>query len=174
VAEAVAHERAPVARESLAARAFVPGVVACTAVVATFLALRLTAWPPHEDETLALFVGRDSLDGMLGTVLNQRGGAPLHFVFAWAVAHADGGLGTLRAVSAFFAVASVPLLAALCARLAGRSAALVATILATASWMLLFHGVYGRMYSLFLCTSMVSFLALLEATEKGGRLRWGA
>ena len=41
--------------------------------------------------------------------------------------------------------------------------------------MLLFHGVYGRMYSLFLFTSLLSFLALLEAaTETGGRLRWAA
>ena len=175
MAEAVASERvlAP-PRGMLAERMFAPAVAVCTAAVATFLALRLTAWPPHEDETLALFVGRDSLDGMLGTVLNQRGGAPLHFVFAWAVAHAGGGLGALRAVSALFAVASIPLIALLCARLAGRGPAVVATILASASWMLLFHGVYGRMYSVFLFTSLLSFLALLEATEAGGRLRWAA
>jgi hypothetical protein len=174
VAEAVAHERPTATRETFVERAFAPVVAACTAAVAAFLALRLTAWPPHEDETLALFVGRDSLDGMLGTVLNQRGGAPLHFVFAWAVAHTGGGLGALRAVSAVFAVASLPLLAVLCVRLAGREAALVATVLASASWMLLFHGVYGRMYSLFLCTSLLSFLALLRATEAGGRGRWAA
>ena len=175
MAEAVAHEGpAAASSEAFAARAFAPVVAACTAAVATFLALRLTAWPPHEDETLALFVGRDSLDGTLATVLNQRGGAPLHFVFAWAVAHVDGGLEALRAVSAFFAVASIPLIAVLCARLAGRRAALVATILASASWMLLFHGVYGRMYSLFLFTSLLSFLALLAATESGGRRHWAA
>ncbi len=174
MAEAVAHERvAAVSRGSLAERAFAPVVAVCAAAVAAFLALRLTAWPPHEDETLALFVGRDSLDGMLGTVLNQRGGAPLHFVFAWAVAHTGGGLGALRTVSALFAVASLPLLALLCARLAGRTAAMVAMVLASASWMLLFHGVYGRMYSLFLFTSLLSFLAMLEAAERGGRLRWG-
>ena len=175
MAEAVAHPGAAAAsRGTLADRAFAPVVAVCTAAVATFLSLRLTAWPPHEDETLALFVGRDSLDGMLATVLNQRGGAPLHFVFAWAVAHTGGGLSALRAVSALFAVASLPLVAVLCARLAGRGSAIVATILASASWMLLFHGVYGRMYSLFLFTSLLSFLALLEATETGGRLRWGA
>jgi hypothetical protein len=175
VAEAVAHEApAAAARETSAERLFAPVVAACTAAVAAFLALRLTAWPPHEDETLALFVGRDSLDGMLGTVLNQRGGAPLHFVFAWIVAHTSGGLGALRAVSALFAVASVPLLALLGARLAGRGPAIVAAILASASWMLLFHGVYGRMYSLFLCTSLLSFLALLAATDAGGRGRWAA
>ena len=173
MAEAVAHDRAPTATgETLAERAFAPVVAVCTAAVATFLALRLTAWPPHEDEALALFVGRDSLDGMLGTVLNQRGGAPLHFVFAWAVAHTGGGLAALRAVSALCAVASIPLLALLCARLAGRGPAIVATILASASWMMLFHGVYGRMYSLFLFTSLLSFLALLDATGTGGRLRW--
>jgi hypothetical protein len=173
VAGAVAHEGAATAvRETSAERLFVPVVAACTAAVTAFLAFRLTAWPPHEDETLALFVGRDSLDGMLGTVLNQRGGAPLHFVFAWIVAHTGGGLSALRAVSALFAVASVPLLAQLGARLAGRGPAIVATVLASASWMLLFHGVYGRMYSLFLCTSLLSFLALLSATEAGGRGRW--
>jgi 4-amino-4-deoxy-L-arabinose transferase-like glycosyltransferase len=174
VAQAVAHERATASDQSFAARAFGPAVAVCTAAVATFLSLRLTAWPPHEDETLALFVGRDSLDGVLGTVLNQRGGAPLHFIFAWAVAHLGGGLAALRAVSALFAVASVPLIAVLCSRLVGRSAALVATVLAAASWMLLFHGVYGRMYSLFLCTSLLSFLVLLEAADRGGRLRWAA
>jgi hypothetical protein len=41
---------------------------------------------------------------------------------------------------------------------------------------LLFHGIYGRMYSLFLFTSALSFIALLDALELGGRRRfalWG-
>ena len=38
--------------------------------------------------------------------------------------------------------------------------------------MLLFHGVYGRMYSLFLFTSALSFLALLHATECRTRRAW--
>jgi hypothetical protein len=160
------------AGQALAERWFVIGVGACTAGVALFLSLRLTAWPPHEDETLALFIGRRPLDDVLATVLNQRGGAPLHFLFAWAVAHLGGGLVGLRAVSAVFAVASVPLVALLSARLAGRRTALVATVLLSTSWMLLFHGVYGRMYSIFLVTSVLSFLALLEATEHGGARRW--
>jgi hypothetical protein len=37
---------------------------------------------------------------------------------------------------------------------------------------LLFHGVYGRMYSLFLFTSALSYLALLRAVERGDRTRW--
>jgi Dolichyl-phosphate-mannose-protein mannosyltransferase len=140
--------------------------------VATFLTVQLKAWPPHEDETLALFVGRASVGGLLDIVLGQRGGAPLHFLLAWIVAHTGGGLTALRVLSAAFAVASVPLIALLAARLAGRTAALLATAIASASWVLLFHGVYGRMYSLFLCTSALSYLALLRALERGGRRPW--
>lgn len=150
------------------------GSLALAAVVALVLGARLTAWPPHEDEVLALAVGRLSLDGLLETVLSERGGAPLHFVAAWVVAHLGGGLAELRLVSAAAVVAAVPALAALSARIAGRSAALVATALAAASWMLLFHGIYGRMYGLFLLTSTLSYLALLRALERGGRRRWAA
>jgi hypothetical protein len=148
------------------------GVAACSAAVGVFLALRLTAWPPHEDETLALFVGRGSLESLAETVLGERGGAPLHFLAAWVVAHLGGGLTELRAVSSFFAVASIPVLAMVAARLVDRTTTLVATALASASWVVLFHGVYGRMYSLFLFTSALSYLALLLALERGGRRRF--
>src|SRR5262249_30276498 len=134
-------------------RWFPLGVAACSVGVALFVLLQLTAYPPHEDETLPLFVGRKSFVGVLDTVLGQRGGAPLHFVLAWVVAHAGGGLAGLRLVSALFATAAVPVIALLGARLAGRSVGLAATAICSASWMLLFHGVYGRMYSLFLFTS---------------------
>jgi hypothetical protein len=140
--------------------------------VGAFLLLRLHAWPPHEDEALALFVGRSSFGNLLHTVLNQRGGAPLHYLLAWAIAHSGGSLTALRLVSALFAVASLPALAALSARLTDRATALVATVLASGTWVLLFHGIYGRMYSAFLFTSAVSYLALLRALERGGRRAW--
>src|SRR4029453_14784380 len=41
----------------LGLRTFWLGVTGCTTAVAVFLLARLTAWPPHEDETLAAFVG---------------------------------------------------------------------------------------------------------------------
>jgi 4-amino-4-deoxy-L-arabinose transferase-like glycosyltransferase len=153
-------------------RWFESGVVLCALGVGTFLVVQLTAWPPHEDETLALFVGRKSISGLLDTVLEQRGGAPLHFVFAWIVAHAGGGLVGLRLVSAIFATATVPAVALLASRIAGRATALATTVICSASWMLLFHGVYGRMYSLFLFTSTLSFLALLRAAEQRTRRAW--
>lgn len=156
----------------LGRRWFEAGVALCALGVGTFLVFQLTAWPPHEDETLALFVGRKSISGLLDTVLDQRGGAPLHFVLAWIVAHAGGGLVGLRLLSAIFATATVPVVGALAARIAGRATGLATTVICSASWMLLFHGVYGRMYSLFLLTSALSFLALLRATERRTRRAW--
>ncbi len=148
------------------------GVGGVTVAAGAFLLHQLMAWPPHEDETLALFVGRDSLPGVVEHVTRDRGGAPLHFLVAWGVAHLGFGLGGLRLASALFALASLPLVALLGLRLAGRRVALVATVLVAPSWLFLFHGVYGRMYSLFLFCSLLCTLALLEALERGGRGRW--
>jgi hypothetical protein len=153
-------------------RLFWPAVGVTATVAAGFLLHQLMAWPPHEDETLALFVGRDSLPGVIEHVTRERGGAPLHFVVAWVVAHLGLGLGGLRLVSAALAVASLPLVAALASRLAGRGVALAATLLTAASWAFLFHGVYARMYSLFLCTSLLTMLALLRALERHGAAPW--
>ena len=168
------HRRASADTRSLrlAERWFALGVAGCTVAVAIFFLVSLRTWPPHEDETLALFVGRDSLGGLLHTVHGERGGAPLHFLVAWVVVHLGGGLTALRLASVLFAVASVPVLALLSARLAGRRIGLVATVLASASWLVLFHGVFGRMYSLFLLTSALSFLALLRAVERDRPGRW--
>ena len=155
---------------------FWAGTTAVTAALAGVLGWFLRAWPPHEDEALALFVGRGSLGHVLYTVVAKRGGAPLHFGFAWLVVHLGGGLTGLRIVSLVFAVASVPLIALLGARLADRTVGLVAAALASGTWVLVFHGIYGRMYSLFLFTSLLSFLALLSALDRGGRRRfvlWG-
>src|SRR3982751_3061046 len=148
-----------------------------TAVVAGVLGWFLRSWPPHEDEALALFVGRGSLGDVLHTVVAERGGAPLHFLLAWAVVHLGGGLTALRLVSLAFAVPSVPLIALLGAQLADRATGVVAAAFASASWVFLFHGIFGRMYSLFLFTSLLSFLALLAAIDEPRPRRfalWGA
>ncbi len=160
------------ARAWLAVRWPSLGVAGVTAVATAFLLHQLMAWPPHEDETLALFVGRDSLPGVVEHVTRDRGGAPLHFLLAWLLAHLGFGLGGLRLLSATFAIASLPLVAALGRRFGGSRVAFVATAIVAPSWLFLFHGVYGRMYSLFLFLSLASTLALLHAVERGGRRRW--
>ena len=160
------------ARAWIETRWYPLGVAAITAAAAAFLFHQLLAWPPHEDEALPLFIGRHPLDGMFQVVLEERGGAPLHFLVAWVVARLGVGLEGLRAASAVFAVGSLPLIALLLTRLAGRGRALLGTLLVATSWTFLFHGVYGRMYSLFLFTAVLSYLALLRAVERGGRGPW--
>ncbi len=162
-------ELARAAFRDLDRRLFAAGVVALTVGTAAFLLVQLSGWPPHEDETLPLFVGRQPLGDLFDIVLGKRGGAPLHFLLAWIVAHAGGGLETMRLLSALFAVGSLPATALLGKRLAGRGPALAATALAAGSWVFLFHGIYARMYSLFLLLSTLSYLALLRALERGGR-----
>ena len=149
------------------------GVGALTAAVGLFFLLRLTTWPPHEDETLVFFVSRRPIGEVLDTVW-ERGGAPLHYLLAHTALSANESLAALRSISAVFTTASVPLVAALVARLAGRRTALLATLLVVPTWMLLFHGIYARMYGLFLFTSVLSCLLLLRALERGSRGRWTA
>ena len=128
------HSRRPPSPSAtfVTAHAFWLTVGTISLAAGAFLPHQLMAWPPHEDETLALFVGRDSLAGVLEHVTRERGGAPLHFLFAWAVAHLGFGLGGMRLVSASFAVASLPLVALLGRRLADRRSALIATALVAA------------------------------------------
>ena len=148
------------------------GIAGVVVAAAAFLLHQLMAWPPHEDETLALFIGRDSLPGVVEHVTRDRGGAPLHFLLAWAVAHLGFGLAGLRLLSASFAIGSLPLVAALGTRLADVRVGFVATVVVAPSWLFLFHGVYGRMYSLFLFLSLACLLALLRALDRGGRGAW--
>jgi hypothetical protein len=150
------------------------GVGVISAALGTFLLFQMMVWPPHEDETLVFFVTRQPFGDMLNTVFSERGGAPLHWLLAYLATSISPTLTSLRLISVIFAVASMPVIAALVARLADRRTALVATALAAASWITIYHGIYARMYSLFLFLSAVSFLTLLRALETRDRGRWAA
>jgi hypothetical protein len=67
-------------------------------------------------------------------------------------------------------------MALLVGRVADRAVALCATAILVPSWMVLFHGIYGRMYSIFLFTATLSYLALLSAIagrDRRGWILWG-
>jgi MFS family permease len=152
-------------------RTFAAGLGACAVWVLIFGITHLDTLPPHEDEVLALFVGRKSFTGMLDTVLDQRGGAPLHFLLAWILVHLGGHLVWLRVLSTCFAAAAVVVGGLLAARLTDRTVGLATALLLGSAWVLLFNAVFGRMYSLFLLTSVLSCLAMLKALETKSR-RW--
>jgi len=148
------------------------GVIA--AALATFLLFQMMVWPPHEDETLVFFVTQQPIGDVFSTVFAERGGAPLHWLLAYLAGSISPTLTALRLVSVIFAVASVPVIAALVARLTDKRTALVATALAAASWITIYHGIYARMYSLFLFLSALSFLTLLRAVGTRDPRRWAA
>jgi hypothetical protein len=150
------------------------GVATVSVALAAFLLLQAIHWPPHEDETLVYFVSRQPLGELFSTVFEERGGAPLHFLLAHFVSWAWPSLTGLRLISVVFGVASVPVIAALLARLTDRSTALIGIAIAAASWMVVYHGIYARMYSLFLFTSALSFLLLLRALERRSPWDWVA
>jgi hypothetical protein len=134
----------------------------------------MTVWPPHEDETLVFFVTQQPIGDVFSTVFAERGGAPLHWLLAYLAGSISPSLTALRLVSVIFAVASMPVIAALVARLTDKRTALVATALAAASWITIYHGIYARMYSLFLFLSALSFLTLLRAVGTRDPKRWAA
>ena len=150
------------------------GVGVISAALATFLLFQMTVWPPHEDETLVFFVTQQPIGDVFATVFAERGGAPLHWLLAYLAGSISPSLTALRLVSVIFAVASMPVIAALVARLSDRRTALVATALAAASWITIYHGIYARMYSLFLFLSALSFLTLLRAVGTRDPKRWAA
>ena len=150
------------------------GVGVITAALATFLLFQMTVWPPHEDETLVFFVTQQPIGEVFSTVFAERGGAPLHWLLAYLAGSISHSLIALRLVSVIFAVASMPVIAALVARLTDKRTALVATALSAASWITIYHGIYARMYSLFLFLTAVSFLTLLRAVGTRKPKRWGA
>jgi hypothetical protein len=154
------------------AEAYRLGVGAIAGGLAAFLLVQAIHWPAHEDETLVFFVSRQSLGDLFSTVFEERGGAPLHFLLAHGIDALWSSLLGLRLISVVFAIGSVPVIAALVARLTDRKTALVATAIAAASWMTVYHGIYARMYSLFLFTSALSFLLLLRALGRRGALPW--
>jgi hypothetical protein len=121
------------------------GVGGRDGAAAAFLLHQLMAWPPHEDETLALFVGRDSLPGVVEHVTTRprRRAAALPRRVGRRTPRVRARRPALR-LSAAFALASLPLVALLGRRLGGPRVGLVATALVAPSWLFLFHGVYGR------------------------------
>ena len=141
--------------------------------LAVFSASQARVATPREDEVLALFVGRSSFGTALHQVIGERGGAPLHFVAAWIVVHLGGHLVALRLVSAAFAIAALPVIALLAARL-GRDwrVGVVAAVVAAPSWLVLFHANFGRMYAMFLFFGALAPLLLLRALERDRTKDW--
>src|SRR5215210_1792843 len=82
--------------------------------------------PLFEDEAVAGLVASRPVGELLGNVMWDRGGAPLHFLLAHAGFGVSGGWETLRWLSVAAALASVPVCFDLGRRLGGPAAGAVA------------------------------------------------
>src|SRR5438034_6456231 len=129
----------------------------------------ITHKPWHEDEAVAGLISARPLGDVLHTVLLDRGGAPLHFVLAHAAFALDGSPQTLRWLSLVFALATIPLCYDLARRLAGQFAGLTAAALAATSQLLTVYATFGRMYSLFACTSALALDLFVRALDRPSR-----
>lgn len=163
---------AAVERRALREGLLVAPTLALAASAAYLLARAVpdvTRKPWHEDESVAGLISARPLGDVLHTVLLDRGGAPLHFVLAHAAFALDGSPQTLRWLSLVFALATIPLCYDLARRLAGQFAGLTAAALAATSQLLTVYATFGRMYSLFACTSALALDLFVRALDRPSR-----
>jgi hypothetical protein len=121
--------------------------------------------PLFEDEAVAGLVAARPLGELLGTVMWDRGGAPLHFVVAHAGFSLGGDWETLRWLSVAAALASVPVCFDLGRRLGGPPAGAVAALVAASSTVLGIYGSFGRMYALLVLAGAVAFDLFVRAVD---------
>jgi Dolichyl-phosphate-mannose-protein mannosyltransferase len=121
--------------------------------------------PLFEDEAVAGLVAARPVGELLGTVMWDRGGAPLHFLLAHAGFAVSGGWETLRWLSVAAALASLPVCFDLGRRLGGPAAGSVAALLVAASTVLSIYGSFGRMYALLVLAGAVAADLFVRAVE---------
>jgi hypothetical protein len=123
------------------------------------------AKPLFEDEAVAGLVAARPVGELLGTVMWDRGGAPLHFLLAHVGFAFSGGWETLRWLSVAAALASVPVCFDLGRRLGGPPAGAVAALLVASSTVLSIYGSFGRMYTLLVLAGAVAADLFVRALQ---------
>jgi Dolichyl-phosphate-mannose-protein mannosyltransferase len=119
-----------------------------------------------EDEAVAGLIGARPLGELLGTVLWDRGGAPLHFLLVHAVLSVDSSADALRWLSVAFAVGALVTCFELGRQLAGPVAGTVALIAGATSGLLTIYGTVARMYALFAFVGGLAALLFVRALER--------
>ena len=119
----------------------------------------------YEDEAIAGLIAMRPLTQVIDTVLVDRGGAPLHFLLAHVAFRIDTSPETLRLLSVFFALGTVPLCFELGRRLDGAGAGFVAAAVAASSTALAVYGSFGRMYALFAFVAALFAVLFVRALD---------
>ena len=155
-------------------RLLVPAlVVAAGALLVVRLARDSSVKPVHEDEALSGLISARPLPQALEMVMEDRGGAPLHYVLAHFALAGDPSVVALRSLSVVFAAGAVLLCFDLARRLSGPVAGVTAALVASFSQLLMIYGSVGRMYALFAFTAALAADLFVVANERR-TARWTA
>jgi mannosyltransferase len=156
-----------------ASRAWPVLVVAAVTVLGSALRLAVAGQSVFADELSTYWiVSTNGLGGVISTVHgNAEITPPLYFVAAWVTTQFDLNPQLLRAPSLAAGIAAIPLTYVLGLRTVGRTAALVAATLTALSPFMIYYAAEARGYALAVALVLLSTIALLTASERGG-LRW--
>jgi mannosyltransferase len=122
--------------------------------------------PLVEDEAVAGLIGARPLAELLGTVVWDRGGAPLHFLLVHVVLAFDSSADALRWLSVALAVGAAVTCFELGRRLGGPVAGAAAAIAGATSGLLTIYGTVGRMYALLAFAGGLAAILFMRALER--------
>ena len=122
--------------------------------------------PLFEDEAVSGLISARPLGEVIETVIWERGGGPLHFVFSHIALAFDSSPYALRWLSVVFALAALPLCWDVGRRLGGPVAGAVAALVAATSSFLLVYGTFARMYTLYVFAAALAVDLFLVANER--------
>jgi hypothetical protein len=122
--------------------------------------------PLFEDEAVSGLIAARPLREMMETVVWERGGGPLHFLFAHLVLAVDSSPYALRWLSVVFALGALPLCWDIGRRLDGPVAGAVAALVAATSSFLTVYSTFARMYSLYVFAAALAVDLFLVAAAR--------
>jgi hypothetical protein len=144
---------------------FVPPAIAL-GLLAFRLGRDVHGRPLIEDEAVAGLIGAKPLGEMLGTVVGDRGGAPLHFFLVHVVLAFDSSAAALRWLSVVLAAGAALACFELGRRLGGPLAGAAAAIAGATSGLLTIYGTVARMYALFAFAGGLAAVLFVRALER--------
>lgn len=122
--------------------------------------------PYMEDEAVAGMIGARPLGELLGTVIWDRGGAPLHFLLVHVVLAFDSSADALRWLSVALAAGAALTCFELGRRLGGPVAGAAAAIAGATSGLLTIYGTVARMYALLAFAGGLAAVFFVRALER--------
>ncbi len=145
----------------------------------TILAVTLDVQSFWSDEAATITLLRRPFGGMLGGIVDAESTPPLYYVVAWLWTQVAGtGEVGARSLSAVISAGTVPVVAALAARLVpapvAARAAIFAAVLTAVSPLTVWYGQEARAYALLMLLVAASTLALLRALDEPSRGRLAA